>query len=386
MCSWCPQQFRKEGLINNVDPNILEHAIQNAELVSAVNSKLPPIFSLKHLSHLTNVDYALLRSVVERKQTEPYKVFRLNKRGKKHQKRGFRIICIPDPFLMDVQRWISKKILSCGSVHSASFAYAENCKIMTAATLHRKCRWMLKLDVKNFFESFSEISAYRVFRSFGYQPLISFELSRLCTRLGEPTLNRTRPKWLANKKKYKVISNYTNRRMGHLPQGAPTSPMLSNLAMKEFDGEIAEIAQKNNLVYSRYADDLCLSTTDKQFNRNKAKKVIRSIYIKMREIGLAPNITKTQIITPGARKIVLGLLVDGGTPKLSREFRSKLRMHFYYLKHVNIGPALHAKNREFDSVLGLKNHIEGLISYAKQIDPEYASHCYEQINSIEWPL
>lgn len=382
MCSWCPQQFRKDGLKNNVDPSIIQHA----ELVSAVSHKLPPIFSLRHLSHLTGVDYAFLRSVVERKDfIEPYKVFRL-KKGAKEQGRGFRIICIPEPFLMQAQRWIAKKILTYGEVHSASFAYAENCKIVDAAKLHCKCRWMLKLDVRNFFESFSEIAAYRVFSSFGYQPLISFELSRLCTRLGSPTRTRNRLRWLATKNNYNVISQYSNRSIGHFPQGAPTSPMLSNLAMKVFDREVTGIAQKKGLVYSRYADDLCLSTTNENFNRNKAKNVIYSIYKQMKQIGLSPNITKTQIIPPGARKIVLGLLVDGDTPRLSRDFRSKLRMHFFYLKRADIGPSLHAEKRGFDSVMGLKNHIEGLIAYAKQIDPIYASSCTIQMESIDWPL
>lgn len=387
MCSWCPQQFRKDGLAKNVDPDIIENAIQSAELVLAVSHKLPPIFSLRHLSHLAGVDYMFLRSVVERKAIEPYKVFRLNKSGKSSQGRGFRIISIPDPFLMQVQRWIAENILACGEVHSASFAYAKNCKIIDAAKLHSNCRWMLKLDVRNFFESFSEISAYRIFRSFGYQPLISFELSRLCTRLGPPTRMRCRPKWIVPKHtKYSVINKYSNGRMGHFPQGAPTSPMLSNLAMKEFDKKVAEIARKNDLVYSRYADDLCLSTTNNNFNRKKAKNVINSIYRQMGEIGLSPNITKTQIIPPGARKIVLGLLVDGDVPKLSREFRSKLRMHFFYAMRADIGPSLHAKNRGFDSVMGLKNHIEGLIAYAGQIDPIYAASCTAQMENIDWPL
>lgn len=386
MCGWCPQQFRKEALKNNIDLNIIEHAIKNAELVSAVSSELPPLFSLRHLSHLTGVDYVVLRSVVERNYSNPYKIFRLKKGVKGHQNRGFRIICVPDASIMKAQRWIAKNILSCGEASSASFAYAKSSKIIDAAKLHCGCRWMLKLDVRNFFESFSEIAAYRVFRSFGYQPLISFELSRICTRLGNQTKTHSHPKWMATNKNYTVINKYISRRMGHFPQGAPTSPMLSNLAMKLFDNEVIGIATKHGLVYSRYSDDLCLSTADKKFNREKAKTIINAIYKEMMKIGLAPNITKTQIIPPGARKIVLGLLVDGEAPKLSRAFRSKLRMHFYYLKHVDIGPPLHAKNRGFESVMGLKNHIQGLIAYARQIDPAYASSCTDQMNGIDWPL
>ena len=151
MCSWCPQQFRKEALKNNIDPDIIEHAIKNAALVSAVSSELPPLFSLRHLSHLTGVDYVVLRSIVERTYSNPYKIFKLKKGMKGYQNRGFRIICVPDASIMKVQRWIAKKILSCGDASSASFAYAKSSKIIDAAKLHRRCRWLLKLDVRNFF-------------------------------------------------------------------------------------------------------------------------------------------------------------------------------------------------------------------------------------------
>ena len=178
MCSWCPQQFRKDAQTKGVSQNIIDHAIENAEIVTSINSELPPIFSLRHLSHLTDVDYVLLRSVIERKDEEPYKVFRLNKRSKGKEKRGFRMICIPDTFLMQTQKWIAKNILKYGQAHTSSFAYAKNNKIIDAARLHCECRWMIKLDVRNFFESFSEISAYRVFRSFGYQQVKIIPLSK----------------------------------------------------------------------------------------------------------------------------------------------------------------------------------------------------------------
>lgn len=387
MRSWCPQQFKKDGLANNVKLDVIENAIQNAAFVLETNENLPPIFSLRHLSHLTGVDYFLLRSVVDRTYKEPYKVFRLNKTLKGQQDRGFRIISIPEPFLMKVQKWIAQKVLANGNVHSSSFAYAKNSKIYDAAKLHCRCRWMIKLDVRNFFESFSEIAAYRIFRKFGYQPLVSFELSRLCTRLGPLTKAGCQPRWLVTENnRYNVINKYENIRMGHFPQGTPTSPMLSNLAMKDFDRCVTSIAQGNDLVYSRYADDLYLSSTNDNFSRQKAKKVIASIYTQMNKIGLLPNITKTQVVPPGGRKIVLGLLVDGEIPKLSRHFRSKLRMHFYYLKRKDIGPSFHARTRGFDSVMGLKNHLKGLIAYAGQIDSVFAASCTAQMEEVKWPL
>ena len=100
--------------------------------------------------------------------------------------------------------------------------------------------------------------------------------------------------------------------------------------------------------------------------------------------GLSPNRAKTKIVTAGSRKIVLGLLVDGELPRLSREFKSNLRMHLYYLNHPMIGPRGHAESRGFESIIGLRAHVRGLIAHAQLVEPEYASARLEEFNNIAW--
>jgi hypothetical protein len=91
-------------------------------------------------------------------------------------------------------------------------------------------------------------------------------------------------------------------------------------------------------------------------------------------------------VTPGARKIVLGLLVDGKKPKVLRSFKASMRQHLYYLLHPKVGPALHAKKRGFTSVIGLKNHLFGLASFANQIEPAYGKRCISELQRVDWPL
>ena len=299
---------------------------------------------------------------------------------------SFRIICVPDPSLMKIQRWINKNILRFGRPHQACYSYIENTCIRDLATLHCNCRWLIKLDVRKFFESISEIRSFRVFLELGYQPLVAFELSRLCTRLGSYTAARKHVQWFADSNKYQAINQYQNRRIGHLPQGAPTSPMLSNLALKDFDEAVSQIAQHHDIMYTRYADDIHLSSVDVQFGRAQARRVIGKVYSAMARIGLSPNTLKTKISPPGGRKIVLGLLVDGDEPRLRKDFRARLRQHIYYLSHPHVGPAQHSARRGFASVWGLRNHVRGLISYARQIDQNFANQCEEQLKSVEWPL
>ncbi len=380
MRHWNPQQFRKIANDQGLDPKVIENAVSTAEIIQAIDQRLPPVFSLRHLAHYVEVDYSLLRKSVARDGDEPYTTFKLKKNGKKH----FRIICVPDNFLLKTQRWIAKNILSVGVQHHSSVAYAKGCKIVDAASLHCGCRWLIKLDVANFFESFSEIAVYRVFRSFGYQALISFEMARLCTRLGNYTHARSGSRWNVRHNHAYKIDDYTQWHIGHVPQGAPTSPMLTNLALREFDSDIESIAAEHGMDYTRYADDMFFSTKDSSFNREAGRNIISKLYARMKKEGFRPNITKTRIHSPGARKIVLGLLVDGDTPKLTREFRSKIRMHLYYLQHKNIGPAVHAQRRGFNSVMGLKNHIEGLISYAYQIQPELGTCWRNEFRKVTW--
>lgn len=382
MDNWHSQHYKKYGKELGVEDDILDNAVKSRLKIKAVDSRLPSIFTLRHLAYIANVDFSFLRKIVSRNINDPYKIFRL----KKNTGRGFRIISIPDPELMKVQRWINKNILTLGRPNSVSYAFMEGISVKDAAELHCGCRWLIKLDVRQFFETISEIPVYRVFRKFGYQPLVSFELTRLCSRLGSNTKARNKKRWLANKDKYNVINQYKHYRMGHLPQGAPTSPMLSNLVMESFDESILKIANECNLVYTRYADDLAFSTKSNEFTREDAKHFIYQVYDVMKQYGLSPNTSKTKIVPPGSRKIILGLLVDGERPKLTREFRNNLRQHIYYLRNSQIGPAEHARKRGFTSLLGLRHHIEGLISYAAHIDPMLAKKYRLDLKSVEWPF
>ena len=386
MAVWHPQRYRRDGQIKGVAAPILDAAIAAAEQVTAVNPLLPPIFTLRHLAHMTGAKYGLLRMVVSRRIEDPYRVFRISKRPSKSGEKRFRVICAPDPTLLTVQRWIAKNILAKGVVHSASTAYAPDSKLVNAVSPHCGCRWLIKLDIKNFFESVTEISVYRAYLSLGYQPLLAFELARLSTRLGTVTQLRMQKRWRRHKESPDVIGDYVKWRIGHLPQGAPTSPMLANLAMLGADKEIFLLAAKSGLTYTRYADDLTFSTLEKDFDRAKASAFIRGVYGVLARFGFSPNTTKAQIVPPRARKVVLGLLVDGDEPRLTRAFRANLRMHLYYLAHPNVGPAKHAASRGFTAVAGLRNHLEGLIAYARQVDPEYGARALKSFKRLNWSV
>ena len=381
MNRWHPQLYLQQGLERGEAREVLDGAVLIGRKIVAVHPDLPPIFTLRHLAHLTNVEYGFLRGVVSRRLSTPYTVFSVRKASRKE----FRRICVPMPDLMKVQRWIARRILRCGRPHEASFAYHVGSNIIDAARLHCRCRWLIKIDVRRFFESISEIAVFRAFLQFGYQPLVSFELARLCTMV-EGKVRGDPGRWSVFGTGRTGIPVYMHRHVGHLPQGAPTSPMLANLATRDLDEKIATIAARCHLTYTRYADDICLSTQSRTFIRRTAARVVGEVYEAMACVGLSPNIAKTRVSPPGARKVVLGLNVDRERPRLSREFRDDLRQHLHFLTRADFGPARHAQERGFVSLFGLRNYVQGLIAYSGQIDAAFAAECKAMFDQIAWPL
>lgn len=390
MTRWRPQPYRAAAQAAAIDSTIVEHAVQIATLVTDVHPELPPVFTLRHLAHMSKVPYVLLRKYVARDASDPYATFKIHKRPLGGRVR-FRRIAVPEPALLNVQRWITQSILAKAHVHPASRAFSKDDTLVRAVEDHCGCRWLIKIDVRNFFESITEIAAFRVFRSLGYQPLISFEMARLCTRMGGPSLIRNRRRWFVWLR-WNTIAHYApwnptgGPRMGHLPQGAPTSPMLANLAVIQLDKEVTDIAKRFRLTYTRYADDLILSTNTMKFSRTQASALIGEITAALGKWGLGANSAKTSVSPPGSRKIALGLSLDGPNPRLRRCFKARLREHLYYLENPAIGPVGHARSRGFASTIGLRNHMRGLAAFATQIEPSYGKLMKQRLDAVKWPL
>ena len=381
MNHWNSQRYLKEGRKAGKDAQILGRAVKTAANTHAVSPKSPPIFTLRHLSHLVDVPYDFLRAVASRgglEQETYYRVFSLKKRNVGHQATRTRTISAPHPLLLKAQRWIHDNILKAGTFHEASCAYGPGSKIAKTAELHCDARWMVKLDIKNFFESITEQKVYKVFRSLGYQPLVAFELARICTRTRRGSLRRAHPRTHR-------IANYYDKRLGHLPQGAPTSPLLANLVVFGLDVALSKLAMNFDMVYTRYADDITFSTSTADWSRANAVELLRQGHEILRSHGFRPNHAKAHIVPPGGRKIVLGLAVGDSTPLLTRDFKNKLRAHIYYLYRFQDNGILPHQKLGFDSILGLQRHVFGLAYFAKGIEREWAESRLLELKALPWP-
>lgn len=310
-----------------------------------------PVVSLGQIAHETGAGYNYLREIVARRR-DPYQPFEVRKRTG-----GFRSIAAPEPLLMDVQRWILKKVLSGVENHPASYAYQQDRSIVHCASEHRGARWLVKLDVHDFFGSVSESQVYRTFRRLGYQRLLAFELARLTTRAEDAVFDPFRAR------RYEV-REYSVNMQGYLPQGAPTSGQLANSAAARLDRLLASFAQRHRLVYTRYSDDLTLSGAS-EFNREGAVRLAHAASGLIHAAGFEPHRSKTRIVPPGARHVVLGLLVDDEVrllPETVRRIDNHLRGAEKY------GLPEHAMHRGFDSVLSFVDHLDGWIAFGMGVD------------------
>ena len=376
MPSWSSQRYLAEGELLGIDANTLSAAVKASESVFDVDPRLPPILTLKHLSLLSDTSYGYLRKIVSR-ELDDYKEIRLRKRVSGRSR--YRTIHIPKLQLLKVQRWITAHILSFTHPSSASYAYHPNSNPVYAARRHCGCKWLLKIDLIDFFDNIAERDIFEVFLSLGYGRLIAFELARITTRA---TCSRG-PVEVEMRTDWNIISSYHSLIEGFMPQGAPSSPMLSNLVMRPIDEKLFALAVRQGFSYTRYADDLIFSTKTDDAHR-KITRLKRDAISLLAAYGFEHNHRKTSIRGPGARRHVLGMLVDGSTPRLSREFKDRIRQHLYYLRHPNHGPSKHAAVRR-TSVSSAYHHLRGLIAWAERVEPKFGSACLAKLCAIDWP-
>jgi RNA-directed DNA polymerase len=375
--------------------------------------KLPVIFTLKHLSKISGVDYTFLRRTVERRREfSNYKMFAIKKRSG-----GRRHIHSLTEQLLQVQRFINSEILKYVDVSDVSYAFSREGGIRNCATQHCGARWILKFDLENFFYSVTETDVYYVFISLGYRPLLAFEMARICTTLrlpnhlkyllkgpekfdrakkqklyqipkrgytyGKPELTLSDLEALMQGRPLEYKRDFQPSPLGVLPQGAPTSPMLSNLVARKLDEKLIEYSDSNYLVYTRYADDLVFSSSDLNFDPKNIAKIQRDIAKIIKESGYRVNSSKTRVAGPGARKMVLGLLVDGNTPRLSKDMVKRIDRHLYSIEKYGISAV--SDYNGFDSVYGFYNHLSGLIAFTKDVDIKRWKSFHERFRNISTP-
>lgn len=363
-----PHLYLRKGLAAGRSPELLELFTRRAYETEQYG--ITAVLTLKHLAHQTGADHGYLRNIIGR-TIDPYTEFLLQ---------GKRRISSPNPPLLAVQKWVLTNILSRVSCHPASFAYERHKSIVKCARRHLGASWLVKLDVHDFFASIDELRICQVFTELGYIPLVSFEMARLCTRQGIGALHRAAWAKSVSHAQYTVIKKYrTSAGLGFVPQGSPTSGALANLAMRDIDVRIAEAVEGTGIVYTRYADDIVFSTSG-SYSRKEASELIRIVDELLGRSGFLRHEKKTRVVPPGARKIVLGLLVDGDRVRIPVDARNRILNDIRGAERF--GLHMHAQHRGFSSTIAFGEHLAGMLAYCHDVDPEWTAPLWQRWTKV----
>jgi hypothetical protein len=275
-------------------------------------------------------------------------LYALSNRAERHYKAyaipkkngGKRIIQEPDPLLKHVQRNILHHILDGKKVSSYAMAYRKGVSLVDNASPHAgKEKKILKLDIEDFFGSISFYDVYRTCFPEEYFPKpAGMLLSYLCT------LDDS------------------------LPQGAPTSPCISNIVMKDFDEEGGEWCGVRGITYTRYSDDMTFSWNAHTVKENShtPSEIIALVRLLLKQKGMNLNDKKTCVIGNAHSQRVTGL-VTNVRQQVSRAVRDGIRQEMYYIEKYGVAGHMARVCRVSKSVDTCKEDLERQISAESQI-------------------
>lgn len=209
---------------------------------------------------------------------------------------GVRLISAPMPRLKRVQYWVLDNVLNKLDVNDVAHGFRANRSIVSNATPHVGKDVVINMDLENFFPSLNFRRVKGLFISLGYSHAIATVLGLLTTEADVEEVEIDGQRWFVQQGERK------------LPQGAPTSPAITNIVCRRFDELVQACAAKYGLEYTRYADDLTFSGNDID------KKKIQSFLFQVRGIifsqGFKPHPKKTRVMHSSRRQEVTGVVVN----------------------------------------------------------------------------
>ena len=277
----------------------IDNAMANAQEFYS-RFRHPFICDLYQLSYELDVRIEDLKDVSRRASSMYRSYYIKTKSGK------FRKIEEPDYMLSRIQRRVLNVILKNYDISEHATAYHKGASVADNARPHVGRKYVLKMDLTDFFGHVTNKMLFRTAFSIEHFPFfIGNILTEICTKDGA------------------------------IPQGACTSPALSNIVMKDFDDRMGRWCRGNGVTYTRYSDDLTFSS-----DRPLYPTYLRACKL-VRWMGFEINEEKTHFITAASRQQVTGLVVNDKL-NVSSDYRRRLRQEIYYLLKFGVQEAVSA--------------------------------------------
>ena len=283
---------------------------------------------------------------------------------------GWRLLEVPHPYLMRLQRQLLDHLLDRIPAHEAAHGYVRERSVVHHAQAHAGQAVILKFDLQDFFTSVRASRVHALFHTLGYPDSVARELTALCTTATpEPVLRRLHQEGQLPWHRLQQL------REPHLPQGAPSSPALANLCAFRLDLRLDGLAHALDARYTRYADDIVISGGTGL--RASYQRIAQWVARIASEEGFALNFRKSRCQTIGSRQTVCNIVVNQHPNLLREEFdRLKAILH----NCVRHGPA--SQNR--DAHPQWQMHLKGRLDWASQLNPGKAERLQRLYARIDW--
>jgi RNA-directed DNA polymerase len=286
-----------------------------------------------------------------------------------------RLIEAPKARLKEIQRWVLREVLNRVPAHGAAHGFIGGRSVLTHAAVHTGQPVVLRIDLRDFFASVSAGRVFGIFSTLGYDRSLAHTLTGLCSNsvpimVWNETDRPSQPQMIQ-------AHFWLGRQLAtpHLPQGAPTSPALANLAAFALDRRLSGLGSAFNLSYSRYADDLVFSGSRLTNRANRTLLEMTGRIVK--EEGFRVNQDKTSLRTAAQRQLVTGVVVNAH-PNVPRPEYDRLKA---ILHRIAIdGPGSHDPGRPVD----LRAHLRGQVAWVNAVNPRRGEKLRRLLDTINW--
>lgn len=330
--------------------------------------KLEGLSSVEALAKALEVDVPTLRWMTYHREVDTgthYSRWSIPKRDG-----SLRTITAPKRRLKALQRWALRNVYDKLPVHGSAHGFLANRSIVSNARVHAGAEVVVKVDIKDFFPTVSLRRVKGLLRKAGLPERVATLLALLSTESPrEPMQFRGKTLYVANGPRA-------------LPQGAPTSPAITNAICLRLDRRMSGLARSLGFRYTRYADDLTFSWhAPEQAPKGTLPKapvglLLRGVKTILRGEGFVIHPSKTKIMRDGGRQIVTGLVINEapGVPA-ARVPRDTLR---------TLRAALHNREKGKPGKPGESlAHLKGMAAFVHMTDPARGKALLDRVAALE---
>ena len=273
---------------------------------------------------------------------------------------GTRLISAPMPRLKRLQYWVLDNILQALELTEQAHGFVTGRSIVSNAQPHLAQKVVINMDLKDFFPTVTYPRIKGTFAQLGYNNEVASLLALLCSEADTQTVEMDGQRYYLNS---------TSRR---LPQGAPTSPALSNVICRTLDKRLQGLATKHGFAYTRYADDLTFSGTDTA----AVPALLYGAKATVTAEGFNVHPDKTRIMKQGSKQEVTGIVVNQHLSvdnKKLKQFRALL----FQIDKDGYG------DKSWGNGYNILASIKSYAHYVRMVNPEKGSQFLEKIAAIQ---